>query len=70
MNLSIKSASMVHIRFLKLKCYNIPEFSRFYYSTHFTTDVVCIKLEHQVTRKAGYITYRIYTLGTRDKHET
>jgi hypothetical protein len=32
--------------------------------------VVCIKLEHQVTRKAGYITDRIYTLGTRDKHET
>jgi hypothetical protein len=29
-------------------------------------DVVCIKLEHQVTRKAGYITNRIYTLGTRD----
>jgi hypothetical protein len=32
--------------------------------------VVCIRLEHQVTRKAGYITDRIYTLGTRDKHET
>jgi hypothetical protein len=32
--------------------------------------VVCMKLEHQVTRKSGYITNRIYTLGTRDKHET
>jgi hypothetical protein len=31
--------------------------------------VVCMKLEHQVTRKSGYITNRIYTLGTRDKHE-
>jgi hypothetical protein len=27
-------------------------------------------LEYQVTRKSGYITNRMYTLGTRDKHET
>jgi hypothetical protein len=25
--------------------------------------------QHQVERKSGYITNRIYTLGTRDKHE-
>jgi len=31
---------------------------------------VGMKLEHQVTRKSGYITNRIYTLGTRDKHDT
>jgi hypothetical protein len=28
-----------------------------------------MKLEHQVERKSGYITNRIYTLGTRDKHQ-
>ena len=28
-----------------------------------------MKLEHQVTMKPGYITNRIYNLGTRDKHE-
>ena len=29
-----------------------------------------MKFEHKVTRKSGYITNRIYNLGTRDKHET
>jgi len=29
-----------------------------------------MKLDHQVTRKSGYIANRIYTLGTRDEHET
>ena len=29
-----------------------------------------MKLENQVTRKSGYITNRIYILGSRDKHET
>ena len=29
-----------------------------------------MKLEYQVRRKSGYITNRIYTLGTRDEHET
>ena len=28
-----------------------------------------MKLEHQVTMKSGYITNRIYNLGTGDKHE-
>jgi hypothetical protein len=28
-----------------------------------------MKLDHQVERKSGYITNRIYTLVTRDKHE-
>jgi hypothetical protein len=28
-----------------------------------------MKPDHQVERKSGYITNRIYTLGTRDKHE-
>ena len=28
-----------------------------------------MKLDHQVERKSGYITNRIYTLGTHDKHE-
>jgi hypothetical protein len=27
-------------------------------------------LDYQVTRKSGYITNRMYTLGTRDKHDT
>jgi hypothetical protein len=29
-----------------------------------------MKLEYHVRRKSGYITNRIYTLGTRDEHET
>jgi hypothetical protein len=28
-----------------------------------------MKPDHQVERKSGYITNRIYTLGTRDKDE-
>jgi hypothetical protein len=29
---------------------------------------VGMHLDYQVTRKSGYITNRMYTLGTRDKH--
>jgi len=32
--------------------------------------VVCMKLERPVTRTLCNITNRIYTLGTRDEHET
>ena len=30
--------------------------------------VVCMQLEHQVTRKTGYITNSIYTRGIRNEH--